>query len=488
MPVETPSAPDETSVRSRARATFARFSSAASTSAQAIPQGPSLSDRVSLRVRRLLRDVARAILGALLGVANVLQSILDKLLPTPDKVGRQGISTEAAIVMAILIPLVIVIVVVGLSLSQQGQTEFERYRDRALSAHQEALRLSGTGGCPSAELRPTWVEVLRLADQAGEFRPDDTDVMVIRADAQNFLDCFDKVQRREVTLLRDFAEDAALVGPVVHNGVELYTLDTANDVVYHDTLNDRGDRLISRGEVILQRGQAVGGFTVGDLFDIEWLDRGGTANDNVLIALDRNGVLASYSETFFLAAQQLVIEGRWQNPVAMSVFNSNLYVLDIGAGQIWRYVPPAGERRYSNAPEEYFTGDIRPDLTSAVDFGISETGEIYILFADGTIEKYLSGQPQSFSFSQQPSGTISTANKLFVDNDPASRNLYVLDRESQSIFETSWAGTFQTTFRPRNEADAFRDISGLFADSVVRNNMYVVAGNRLYHFSRNIAR
>jgi hypothetical protein len=485
MPTEPGEPTGEPAVAEQARATFERISETASKVVQTSREGgSSVLERASLAVRRSVRDAARAVLVALLAVTNFLSGLLEKILPEPDEEGRQGISTEVAVGMAILIPLVIVIVVVGLALSQQGRTEFERYLDRARSAHQEALRLSGTGGCPSPDLRPTWAEVMRLADQAAKFRPDDAEVMVIRADAQNFLDCFDRVQRRDVRLLREFEAGADLVGPVVHV-VELYTLDRKAGAVYHDTLNETGDGLTSRGETIIQRGQAVNVFTVGDLFDIEWLEHGGTANDNVLIALDRGGVLVAYSSTFFLSAQQLVIEGRWVDPVAIAVFNGNLYVLDPGANQIWRYVPPAGERRYSNAPEEYFTGETRPSLVNAVDFGISETGDVYILFSDGSIQKYRGGEAQAFAYSQQPQGTLTNASHLLVDNDPASRNLYIIDPDTATIYETSWAGTFQGSYRPRNVADAFRGITSFYADSVVRNNMYVVAGNRLYHFHRN---
>jgi hypothetical protein len=211
---------------------------------------------------------------------------------------------------------------------------------------------------------------------------------MIRADARNYLDCIDKVQRRDLVLY-EFERGAQLVGPVVNGGIDLFTLDRTNGASI-TIFSTSADGLTARGDdPIIWRGQTISSastlYTVGDLLDIEWLRSGGTAHDNVLIGVDRSGLLVAYSPTFFESAQQLVTGG-WQNPIAMAVFRSNVYILDVGANQVWRYVQPAGERLYSSAPEEYFNVAELPDLTGAVDFGIDYDGAIYILFTDGTVE------------------------------------------------------------------------------------------------------
>jgi hypothetical protein len=381
-----------------------------------------------------------------------------------------------------------------LALSEQGKTDFDVYLDRAKTAHQEAMTLSA-GKCDNQALRPLWAEVLRLTEQAEKFRPNDPDVIVIRADARNYLDCFDVVQRRDLVLLHEFERDAELVGPIVNGGIDLFTLDRAHSAIYHDTLNETGDSLTSRDDdPIIWRGQTISSassiYTVGDLIDIEWLRSGGTAHDNVLIAIDRNGLLIAYSPTFFETAQQLVTGGRWQNPVALGVFRSNVYVLDAGANQIWRYVQPAGERLYGSAPEEYFNGEELPDLSNAVDFGISDEGAIYVLFADGTVKKYRRdvqniAEEQPFYFKERPPGAITSGAALFIDNDPASASLYIVDHTNETVYETSWSGRFSRGYRPAQDPNAFVHLSGFFADAVSRNNMYVLAGNKLYYFRRN---
>ncbi len=479
---------DEATPGERARATLERVGEITT---KVVERGPSIFERVSLAVQRTVRDIVRGVLAAVLAVTNGLQSGLNKILPKPGENGKQGIPTNMAVAMAILIPVVIVIVVVGLAMTHQGQTRFERDLARAQKAYDDALSLSGESYQDPA-LRPTWQEVLRLANIAYNERPGDETVQRIRADAQNYLDYYDDIVRRNLKLLHEFPNDAELIGPILHsNGVDLYTLDRKNDVIYHDTLNERGDDLTSSNDQPVRRGQAIGVYTVGDLIDIEWLPNGGTVHSNVLIALDRDGLLISYSSTFFENAQQLVSEGLWQNPVAMAVFEDNVYVLDGGANQIWKYVPTAGEASYSSTPEEYFTGEDRPDLSHAVDFGISsDEGAVYILFDDGSVQRYrrnIQGVvvQQPFEFSERPDGSLVNGTALFVDNDPASRNLYILDNVNETVYETSFAGTYHNGYRPRNATNAFRNLSGLYADSVARNNMYVVAGNKLYYFSRN---
>ena len=472
---------------------FSGGEDAEETELPAAPAGPTALDRARTMIVQRSRQGLRAVLVGALAVVDLLANALNRLVPEPDEDRRSAIPTNVAIGLAVMIPVVIVVAAVGMALLGAEKSEFQKYQERAQAAHADAMRLSG-GSCENQALRPLWVEVLGLAEQAEALRPNDTNILTIRADAENYLDCFDDVVRRDLTLLRLYPRDAEMVSPIVHGGVDLYALDRKNGVVYHNTLNERGDGLTdSSDKRVIWTGQAISGatgnFTVGRLIDIEWLADGGTRPKNVLVALDANGLLIAYSPTYFSSAQRLVTEGRWQEPIALSVYRSNLYVLDRAANQIWRYVPPAGAESYPNAPEEYFNGDQLPNLAGAVDFGISDDGAVYILFADGTVRRYRRNvqgivEEQPFEFRQAPPGAMASGTALFVDNDPASRNLYVLDGINETVYETSWAGTFNQGYRPRGDHDAFQDARGFYADSVVRNNMYLLAGNRLYHFQR----
>ncbi|MEL7675837.1 MAG: hypothetical protein AAGU78_19020, partial [Chloroflexota bacterium] len=282
-------------VAERAKTALDRASETASKVADASREhAPNVLESASVTGRRTLRGSLRGVLTGLLAVTRGVQRGFETVLPGPDEDGKQRIPTNLAVSMAILIPVVIVIVVVGLSLSERGRTDFIAYLNRAEAAHQAALAASG-GSCEDKSLRPQWQEVLDLANEAAKFRQDDLTLLQIQADAQNYLDCFDDVQRHNVTLMRTFPEGAELHGPIVHLGVDVYTLDVAHSALYHDTLDDGGDALLGVEETpVLQRGSAVGSFVVGDLFDVEWLRSGGTVHDNVAIALDTDGILFTY--------------------------------------------------------------------------------------------------------------------------------------------------------------------------------------------------
>ena len=458
-----------------------------------VPAGPTPLDRAREVIAQRGRQGLQAALVAALAVVNSLSRALDRLVPEPEDGRRSAIPTNVAIGLAVMIPVVIVVAAVGMALLGAEKSEFQKYMERAQAAHADALRLSGSS-CENPALRPLWVEVLDLAERAEVLRPNDANVLTMRADAENYLDCFDDVVRRDLTLLRTYPRDAEMVSPIVHGGVDLYALDRRNGVVYQNTLNERGDGLTDSGDRrVIWTGQtisgATGNYTVGRPIDIEWLADGGTRPKNVLVALDANGLLIAYSPTYFSSAQTLVTEGRWQEPVALAVYRSNLYVMDPPANQIWRYVPPAGAESYPNAPEEYFNGDQLPNLAGAKDFGISDDGAVYILFADGTVRRYRRNvqgivEEEPFEFRQAPPGAMTSGVALFVDNDPASRSLYIVDGVNETVYETSWAGTFNQGYRPRAPHDAFQDARGFYADSVARNNMYLLAGNRLYHFKR----
>lgn len=500
---ETPDAATRPPVAARLRAALGgvagRFTSGPESggssppSAPPVPTGPTPLDHAREAVAQRGRQGLRAVLVAALAVVNFLSGALNRLVPEPEEGRRSTIPTNIAIGLAVMIPVVIVVAAVGMALLGAEKSEFQKYMERAQTTHADALRLSG-GSCENPALRPLWVEVLDLAERAEVLRPNDTNVLTIRADAENYLDCFDDVVRRDLTLLRAYPRDAEMAAPIVHGGVDLYALDRRNGVVYQNTLNERGDGLTDSGDKrVIWTGQtisgATGNYTVGPLIDIEWLADGGTRPKNVLVALDANGLLIAYSPTYFTSAQALVTEGRWQKPIALAVYRSNLYVMDPPANQVWRYVPPAGAESYPNAPEEYFNGDQLPNLAGAVDFGISDDGAVYILFADGTVRRYRRNvqgivEEEPFEFRQAPPGAMASGTALFVDNDPASRSLYIVDGVNETVYETSWAGTFNQGYRPRGAHDAFQDARGFYADSVARNNMYLLAGNRLYHFKR----
>ena len=135
--------------------------------------------------------------------------------------------------------------------------------------------------------------------------------------------------------------------------------------------------------------------------------------------------------------------------------------------------------------------ELEPDVSGDLRLLDSETGaHTDISASPALLARYRRNvqsivEEQPFELREAPPGVLTSGVALFVDNDPLSRQLYIVDPETAAIYETLWGGKFRRGYRPANMPDAFDEVSGIYADAVVRNAMYVVADNKLYHFKRN---
>lgn len=446
----------------------------------------SASSRSSRRTRQI---VARTLTGVAESTRRASETIFHEE-PEPPVESRVPVLTNLAILMALVIPLVIVVVVVGLALSQDADTAFEICRMEVLARADAARQLNPPLGAPlndekANQAREQWKLLFEESQACERKKPGDEEMRRLGGEAQNELDRFDLVRRQDVTALRRFEPEADLRGPISGNWITLYTLDRNTDAVYQDTLSTDGKVLAAIGDVpVIFKGQNVRGTYLSDLVDVHWLQRGGlpAGATNVPIVIDENGLLIWYNETFNdIDAIQLVKPPTWVSPTAMAMWQVNLYVLDAQGRQIWRYVPYEGV--YSEIPEEYFFGEARPDLTTAIDLGIDEDGSIYILFQNGTVQKYRGGAEQPFQLFNLPQGALTTGNSLFVDNNPISRGLVITDPNSATLYMTTLGGTVSVGYRPLNQLNAFDKLSGALVNADT-GNIYVLSGEFLYRLPR----
>lgn len=430
---------------------------------------------VFLRILLLFSNFLRAI-------ANGMNALLDRILPEPEEHSRnqQLIPMNVVALTVVLIPAVVAIVVVGAFISNRDSTVFEDYRNEALIAQKEAMTLEEDPTATNKEKRDAWLDVKNWANQARQENRNSNEIRDMIAEAQNYIDFYDRITRIEITPLREFEENSDLRGPIIsRSGEDIYVLDRNRSQVFVSQLDSTGRRLLDENEIaILERGRFVNNSIVSNIVDVEWLIEGGVGQFNVLIALDEDGLLIAYDGTLGASAIQLEKPPQWNRPEAMAMWNRNFYVLDAGANQIWRYVPEDGF--YQVPPTEYFEGDNRPDLTRAVDMGIDEEGRIYILFSDGTISRYLGGQPTDFNLYDSPVDGITDGQAIFVSTDPRDYGMYVADQDNEAIYQITQGGTVNFGYRPLDLlSDAFDEISGIYSDPS-RDNLYVLSDNTLY--------
>ncbi len=435
--------------------------------------------------RTVVVTVLMLMSNALAAIARATNTALDRILPEPEEGRRDGkvVPMNVVALIAIVVPTIIAVIVVGLVLSERDTTNFEQYRTDAVSAVEEARTFGQSGSSDPKTGMELWNIALTLTRRAYNEDPEDSEIRDMLIEAQNNIDRYDRVRRVQVTKLREYGENADLRGPIISaNTVDMYTLDKARGAVYHDTLDSSGTGIIQERDVpVIQRGMQVREFTVTNLIDIEWIGNdGGADQDNALAALDENGVLITYNPTFPPATGiKLVQPPNWNRPVAIALWRQNFYVLDAGANQIWRYEPVDGA--YSEQPSEYFTGSERPNLAGAVDFAIDDQGSIYILFGDGSLEKYRGGLAESFDWFNAPIDGFTSGRALFIDNNPLSYSLYLVDRVHQGVYKVSFGGEINDGFKPANNLGAFDNLTGVAVDSSRGfARMYVLSGSSLY--------
>ncbi len=431
----------------------------------------SRTTEVRSRAQKTASTAAVKVADGLDGVNKIVTRISEE----PDAGGRRRWFTSSLTNgMVVFIPVVIVLLVVVLWLGGTGQSEFELCVDEATQAANLARQVppNDRNGTLAA-----WNGAIVVINRCNEIRAGDAQLDGFVREGQTIIDQLNLITRRDTITIASFPN--ADLSKVTLRGDDIYVLDDRNDVVYRATLSADGRSIVAQQQVPrMRRGAAAGQYTVGDIFDITWAEDGsGLSQGNVLISVDRSGLVVEYSPTFLSqGVQSLLGTETWVTPNTVVVWQGRLYILDPGANQIWRY-DPSGES-FPNAPREYFTGANRYDLAGAIDFGIDDNGRVYILFADGSLQVFRTSEAVSFGFAGFPSDEPpSSATAMYLNTNPVSPGIYLIDRTTRTVFETSLAGTFGASYRNFDE-DMFAGLSDVVADETKRI-IYVLSGNSI---------
>lgn len=404
---------------------------------------------------------------------------LERALPDHPQEKQRRLSRRTALIALTTIPLTFVVLVIVLWVSGIGTTEFEDCVERAEGATQLARTMN------SADVNRTqaaWQAALTIIEACEGLRAEDPIINSLRLEAQTVIDALNNVERRSAQLIANVPD--TVFGRLVLQGLDLYALDEGNQIVYRFQLTG-ATPVLGQPIANMRQGATVDGLQVGQLVDIAF-----DSQENAIVALDRNGVVIRCQPRLIneCAAQRVLNSENWVNPIGMAFYLGRLYVLDVGVGQIWRYDPSGGQ--YASMPREYFTGQIRPAMTNAVDFAISEAaatrGVIFILYADGVMTSYLGGEPRDFAYSDFPPGqdleTV-TVQSMMLNDSPISPGFLLVSQPSRTIYETTSAGTFQNAFRIFDE-----DLFALLEHATVdpgQGVIYAASGNAIFALNKD---
>lgn len=379
----------------------------------------------------------------------------------------------------LLIPVTVTLVIALAYWWQQRTVQQEV--DTLLQGAQAALDAASQEGVPEDLAREQLLDAEERVQQIFALQPANAQAATVQAAVQQTMDQINRVvPLYKLITLREFGGSGSDPARVVVQGNRVYILDQGTDQVLRYGL-DEISGLIPDSDpgVIAQRGQALpDGQVVGELVDMAWAPAAAERRSSNLLILDSNGNL--FQEDDALGLQQLTVGGReqWQSPRLISSYNGNLYVLDSGAGRIWRYTPTADG--YSGQPENYFEGDASLDLSQAVDMAID--GNIWILYGDGRLQTFLSGRQEPFELQQPPNQPIARAQALHVGSEAGTaQDLFIGEMAPGRILEYGKDGTYQRQFIPADAGDreklvGLRDLQVAEIDGV----FYILTPQALY--------
>ncbi len=433
---------------------------------------PILTKRERRRLDHHLRQQTGEVVVSAGKSVSALGEVAGKLFARPIDSTRPRLSPTFLMAAVIALPVMIVMIVVVAWSGQIGVSDFEACLNRASEA--AAFARTVDSSTPGSVLA-AWEATLEVTRSCETLRENDPAIAALLAEGRNVIDRVNEISRRDATVLASFPD--ARLKSLVLQGLDLYALDSQNSLVYRVQIGADGVTTRSLPQPItrMQRGTTVDGLTVGDIVDIDY----DATVAGAVLALDRTGVVVRCLPQFIMEceAQRVLGSETWQNPVRITLWNGNLYVLDPGANQIWRYQITAGD--YQGLPTEYFAGSVRPNLTNAVDFDITTTGigTVYILQGDGVMQAYLSGDAQPFAFADMPLTEFS-AHSMFLNDSPIGKTIYIINQPAQTVYETTHSGTFMAQYQVF-EDQAFELVADVVVEPAQRI-MYVASGNTIF--------
>jgi hypothetical protein len=313
-------------------------------------------------------------------------------------------------------------------------------------------------------------------DQAKALRPDDPNYKDLQTRYDNLVMRVEKVTPLYgiVPLWPFQPETGHQLARVVVSGESAFVLDKGPNQVYRFIRSSLGDSVEPASDKpIVRKGDPVGDKTVGDLVDMTWIEAATANQRSMLYVLDATGEFLGYDEVYGQKRLQLD-RSKWVAPQVITGYNGNLYVADSGADQVWRYAPTANG--YEGEPTAWFQPGKQPDMANVADMAID--GRIWLLYSDGRLLKFLSGDQQPFAWSELPN-PLNGPTALAVSQE--GDRLYVADPGNARIIEATKDGKFLRQFKAR-EGDLLRNVRHLYLDEA-KGLFYIVTGDQLYKAS-----
>lgn len=174
-------------------------------------------------------------------------------------------------------------------------------------------------------------------------------------------------------------------------------------------------------------------------FDLLSIEKDGQAlayaQDETSVYLLTDKAVSTIDKTTGVKKEILLNNKDWNQPVALSPYQGNIYILDRKAG-ILKFVAA----RNGFGKTDYFKGT-PPDLDKAESLTID--GSVWILTQDGKILKFTKGDPDNFTITGLDK-SLKNPSKIYTNRD--MDNLYILDKGNGRIVKLDKNGQYQSQY------------------------------------------
>lgn len=167
------------------------------------------------------------------------------------------------------------------------------------------------------------------------------------------------------------------------------------------------------------------------------------------------------------SSQVIKSDTDWGKIAGISLFSSNIYLLDEFKNQIWKYVPAASG--YSNK-QAYLKDDVKADLAGATKMLIDSS--IWVLKPGNEIDKFTSGEVDSFNLSGLDQD-LKEVKSFYVSSD--TNNVYILDSGNSRVVVVGKDGKYVSQYI----GDKFKTATDIAVDEQ-NKKLYVLDSNTIY--------
>jgi len=191
------------------------------------------------------------------------------------------------------------------------------------------------------------------------------------------------------------------------------------------------------------------------------------ANRKVIVAYTTNNEIYEIDLSGKKATKQN-ISGTLESGIALSSFNSNIYILSPEENEIFKHTKISGGYGQKTA---YFSSTENPNISDAKDLMIDSN--IYVLNSNGQVEKYTAGKKQTFSVNGLPE-SASGVEHIFGNESTNGFYLYSKDK----ILKIDENQNFSTQYI----SDSVSDIKSMVAFDN-SNIIFALSQGKLYAIS-----